>query len=102
MRSRLWGRRHGHRTGTGILRIHSVDALMESRKDLGSLEGGHIEESAPNSGGGEATDSEARNDAEIIGTAFEGAPEVRVSRCGGCSEGARGKNDFIAEDVGAN
>ena len=40
------------------------------------LEGGHIEEAAPDSGRREATDREARDDVEITGPAFDGALEV--------------------------
>ena len=64
--------------GAGIARIRSVDAFVESRKDLGCLGGGHIEEAAPDFGGGEAMGLEARDDAEVVRAAFEGAPEVRV------------------------
>ena len=64
--------------GAGIARIRSVDAFVESREDLGGLEGGHIEEAALDLGGGEAAGREARDDAEVVGAAFEGAPEVRV------------------------
>ena len=51
---------------------------MESRKDLGGLGGGHIDEAAPDFGGGEAAGREVRDDAEVVGAAFEGAPEVGV------------------------
>ena len=51
---------------------------MESCKDLGGLKGGHIEEAAPNFGAGEATGREARDDAEVVGAAFEGSPEVGI------------------------
>jgi len=59
-------------------RIRSVDGVVESREDLGGLEGGHIEEAAPDFGRREAAGREARDDAEVIGATFEGAPEVRV------------------------
>jgi hypothetical protein len=64
--------------GAGIVRIRSVDIFVESREDLGGLGGGYIEEAAPDFGGGEAAGREARDDAEVVGAAFEGAPEVRV------------------------
>ena len=51
---------------------------MESRKDLGGLEGGHIEEAAPDFGAGEAAGREARDDTEIVRAPFEGAPEVGI------------------------
>ena len=60
--------------GAGIARIRSVDVFVESREDLGGLGGGHIEEAAPDFGGREATGREARDDAEVVGAAFEGAP----------------------------
>ena len=62
----------------GIARIRSVDAFVESREDLGGLEGGHIEEAAPDFGGGEAAGREACDDSEVVGAAFESAPEVGV------------------------
>ena len=58
--------------------LRPVDAFVESRKDLDGLGGGHIEEAAPDYGGGEAAGCEARDDAEVVGAAFEGAPEVGV------------------------
>ena len=64
--------------GARIARICSVDAFVESREDLGGLEGGHIEEAAPDFGRGEAAGREVRDDAEVVGAAFEGAPEVGV------------------------
>ena len=51
---------------------------MESRKDFHGLEGGYIKEAAPNFGGGEATGHEARDNTEIIGATFEGAPEIGI------------------------
>ena len=62
----------------GIARTRSVDAFVESRKDLGGLEAGHIEEAAPDFGGREAAGREAGDDTEIVGAAFEGAPEVGI------------------------
>lgn len=87
---------------TRIARIRSVDAFVESREDLSGSGGGHIEEATPNSSGGEAAGCKAREDAKVVGAAFEGAPEVGVSRCGGCGDGARGEGEFIAENVGAD
>ena len=69
---------------------------MESREDLGGMEGGHIEETAPDLGGWEAAGREAYDNSEVVGAAFEGAPEIRVDRCGGCGYGARGEDDFVA------
>ena len=51
---------------------------MEGREDLAGLESRHVEKAAPDFGGGEAAGREARNDAEVVGAAFEGAPEVGV------------------------
>ena len=51
---------------------------MESCEDLGGLGGGYIEEAAPDFGGREAAGREARDDAEVVGAAFEGVPEVGV------------------------
>lgn len=64
--------------GAVIARIRSIEVFVESREDLGGLGGGHIEEAAPDFGGGEAAGREARDNAEIVGAAFEGAPEVGV------------------------
>ena len=64
--------------GTGVLRIYSVDTFVESCKNFGGLEGGHVEKAAPDRGGGEAAGSEAGDDAEIVGAAFEGTPEVGI------------------------
>lgn len=88
--------------GTGILGIDSVDTVMESGEHLGGLKGGHIEEAAPDRGGGETTGSEARDDAEIVGAAFEGTPEVGIGGFGGCGDGAGGKDELVAENVGAD
>lgn len=65
--------------GAGTARILSVEAFVETREDLGGLRGGHVEEAAPDFGGGEAAGREARDDAEVVGAAFEGAPEFGVS-----------------------
>ena len=62
----------------GIARTRSVDVFVESCKDLGGLNGGHIDEAAPDFGAGEATGCEARDDTEIVGAAFEGSPEVGI------------------------
>ena len=64
--------------GVGILGINSVDAFVESGENVGGLEGGHVEEAAPDLGGGEAAGGEARDDAEVVGAAFEGTPEVGI------------------------
>ena len=65
--------------GARIARFGSIDAFVESGEDLGGLIRGHIDEAAPYSSGGEAAGRETRDDAEIIGAAFEGAPEVGIS-----------------------
>ena len=49
---------------------------MESCEDFRGLEGGHIEEAAPDFGGGEATGYKARDNTEIVGAAFKGALEI--------------------------
>ena len=87
---------------TGILRIHSIDGFMESCEDLDGLKGGHIEEAAPYHSGGEAAGREARDDAEVVGAAFEGTPEVGIGRFGGRRDEAGGKNELVAENVGAD
>ena len=51
---------------------------MKSRKDFLGLEGGHVEEAAPNFGGREATGHKARDNTEIIGAAFEATPEIGI------------------------
>ena len=51
---------------------------MESRKDFRGLEGGHIEEVAPDFGGGEAVGHEARDNTEVVGATFKGAPEIGI------------------------
>ena len=83
-------------------KIRFVDEFVEGREDFGGLGGGHVEEAAPDLGGGEAAGREARDDAEVVGAAFEGAPEVGIGGCGGCGDGARGEDEFVAEDVGAD
>jgi hypothetical protein len=60
--------------GTGIARISPIDRFMESCEDLGSLEGRHIVEAAPDFSGGEAASCEASDHAEVVGAAFESAP----------------------------
>lgn len=65
-------------SSAGIVRYHSINTFVESCEDLGGLKGGHIEEAAPDFGGGEAADRETSDDAEVVGAAFEGTPEVRV------------------------
>ncbi len=64
--------------GAGIARIRSVDEFVERREDFRGLGGGHIQEAAPDFGGGEAAGCEACDDAEVVRAAFEGTPEVRV------------------------
>ena len=64
--------------GAGILRIRSVDAFMESPDNSSGLEAGRVEEAAPDHGGREAAGREARDDAEIVGAAFESTPEVGI------------------------
>ncbi len=51
---------------------------MESCEDFGGLEGGQIEEAAPDFGRREAASREAGNNAEVIGAAFKGAPKVGI------------------------
>ena len=51
---------------------------MKRREGLGSLKCRHVEEAAPNLGGGEATSHKACDDAEIVRAAFEGTPEVKI------------------------
>jgi hypothetical protein len=60
--------------GSGILNICSTKAFVESRQNFGRLKGRHIEESTPDVRTVETTGREAGDDAEIIGTAFEGTP----------------------------
>ena len=64
--------------GAKITRTCSIDAFVESCKDLGGLESRHIEEAAPDFGGGEAAGCQVRNNAKVVRAAFEGAPEIRV------------------------
>lgn len=64
--------------GAGIARIRSADEFVKSREDLGGLRGGHVKEAAPDIGGGKASCCETRDDAEVVGAAFESAPEVGV------------------------
>lgn len=63
---------------TRIFRVRFVDAFVKSREDFSGLRGGHIEKAAPDFGGGEAARPETRNDSEVVGAAFECAPEVGV------------------------
>ena len=64
--------------GAGIARICSADKFVESREYFGGLEGGHIEEAAPDFGGGETAGRKACDDAKVVGAAFEGTPEVGI------------------------
>lgn len=64
--------------GAGIARTRSVAKFLESHKNLGGLRGGHIEKAAPYFSGWETASREARDDAEVVGAAFQGAPEVTV------------------------
>lgn len=66
----------GH--STGIARISFLNGFVESCEDLGGLEGGHVEEAAPDLGGGKAAGREPCDDAEVVGAAFESAPEVGI------------------------
>ena len=66
------------------------------------MTGRHVEEAAPYIAGGEAAGRDACNYAEVVGAAFEGAPEVGVSGCGRGGDGAGGQHDFVAENVGAD
>ena len=88
--------------GAGVVRIRSVDEFVERCEDLGGFGSRHIEKAAPDLGAGEAAGGEACDDAEVVGAAFEGTPEVGVSGCGGGGDGAGGEDDFEAEDVGAD
>ena len=64
--------------GAGITRIASANIFMEGCEDLGCLEGRHIEEAAPYLGGGEAASCETCDNAEVVGSTFEGAPEIGI------------------------
>ena len=88
--------------GAGIAGLCFIEPFVESCEDFGGLGGWHVEETAPYFRGGEAAGCEARNDAKVVGTAFEGAPEVGIDSCGRCGDGAGGEDDFVAEDVGAH
>ena len=88
--------------GARFAKIRSVEEFMESREDFGGLKGRHIEEAAPDFSRREAAGREARYDPEIIGATFKGAPEVGISYCGGCNNGAGGEDNFVAKDVGAD
>ncbi len=85
--------------GVEIVRLRSVDGFVESRENLGRFEGGYVEEATPDFGGGKAAGREASNDAEVIGAAFEGTPEVAIDRCRSCSDGAGGEDHFVAENI---
>lgn len=88
--------------GAGIFRTSSVNAFVESREDLGGLGSWHVEKTTPDFGGGETAGCEARHYAEIVRAAFEGAPEIGIGGCGGGGDGAGGKHNFVAENVGAD
>ncbi len=62
----------------GIARIGSIDEFVESCEDLCGLEGGHVEEAAPDLGGGKAAKLEARDNPEVVRAALEGTPQVRI------------------------
>ena len=82
-RSRQWPGARFVIRGAGIVGIRSIDAFVESSEDVGGLGGWHVEKAAPDFGRGETTGCEARDDTEIVGAAFEGAPEIGIGRCGG-------------------
>ena len=48
--------------------MRSIDEFVESRKNLVGLGGGHIDEPAPDVGGGDAAGREACDDAEVLRT----------------------------------
>ena len=52
--------------------------MREKRENVRGLEGRHIEEIAPDFDGGEATGLKARDNTEIVGAAFKGAPEIGI------------------------
>jgi len=64
--------------GAGIPRICSSDKSMEGREYFGGLEGGQIEEAAPDLGGGKIAGRKACDYAKVVGAAFEGTPEVGI------------------------
>ena len=64
--------------GACIARICSTDKFVESREYFSGLEGGHIEEAAPNFTRGETAGCKACDDAKVVGAAFKGTPEVGI------------------------
>ena len=75
---------------------------MEGRKDLSGSGGGHIKEATPYVRGGETAGYKTRDDAKVVRAALKGAPEVGVSQCRCCGDGARGEDEFVAEDIRAD
>lgn len=76
-------------SGAGfIMRCASADGVVKSRENFGSLKSWHVEKTAPDFGGRETSGFEARNDAEIVGAAFESAPKIGIGQCGGNDDGA--------------
>lgn len=69
---------------------------------LGGLPRRHVEKSAPDSDGLEGAGFEARDDAEVVAAALEGAPEIWVLECGSRGDFTTGEHNFIADDVGAH
>ena len=59
-------------------------------------------EAAPEAALRESTDVEARDDAEVVGAAFEGEPEVWVGGAVGGDDAAVAEDDFVGEDVVAD
>lgn len=75
----------GDRTGSvlvvlrgGVTGVFPTDTFVECGEGLGGFGGSHVEEAAPDFGAGKATRRKARDDAEVVGAAFEGTPEVGV------------------------
>jgi len=60
-------------------RICFADEFVKSREYFGGLEGGHIEEATPNFRGREASGCKTCDDAKVVGTTFEGTPEIRIT-----------------------
>ena len=86
----------------GIALITSTNVLVECCQNLGGLKGGHVKKTTPDSSTRKAASRKSCDDAKVVGSTFQRAPEIRVSRCRGRGDGAGGEDDVVTDDVGAD
>lgn len=83
----------------GMSWICSLHGLMECGENFVGFKRGDIKKPAPDLSRREGRDFEARNNAEIISTAFECIPEICICRFRSRNDGACGEYDLVADDV---